>query len=49
MTARKCAICGEEISAATEYQCHCSRTEPADGMGPQGEEWLDECAWGREG
>ena len=45
---RKCAICGGEISAATGYQCACSRSEPLDGDGPQGEDWLEYCAARRD-
>ena len=41
---RTCAICGGEIGPDTGYQCRCSMSEPADGMGPQGEDWLEACA-----
>ena len=35
-----CAICHE----TTRYgMCACARSEPEEGMGPQGEEWLEVC------
>ena len=45
---RTCAICGGVISAATGYQCACSMSEPDDGAGPQGEDWLEYCAARRD-
>ena len=39
-----CAICGESRGPDVDYMCRCARTEPMDGEGPQGEEWLEACA-----
>ena len=42
-TARRslCAICGDDISGG---HCRCSLSEPPDGMGPQGEDYLEALA-----